>query len=123
MPPRLPTVLISALALSLAACDLFSPQPVCTAEAYAAIALEVRDSVTNAHVGGGSLIVASDGSYADTASTSINRAIYGLAYERAGTYTVSVQKPGYQPWSRAGVQVTRGECHVNTVSLVARLQQ
>lgn len=123
MPLRHPVVLISALAASLAACDAFTPQPVCTLEARAGIALEVRDSVTNAHVGGGSLIVASEGSYADTVNTTVNRAIYGLAIERAGTYTVSVEKSGYQPWSRAGVQVTRGECHVNTVNLTARLQQ
>ncbi|MEO5580406.1 MAG: PEGA domain-containing protein [Gemmatimonadaceae bacterium] len=49
--------------------------------------------------------------------------LLSLAYERAGTYTVTVTKPGYREWRRTGVQVGRDECHVITVPLTARLQQ
>jgi hypothetical protein len=95
----------------------------CTLEARAAVSIDVRDSVTNAAVGRGSTIIARDGAYADTAEiTGVFDGPYGLAYERAGTYTVTVDQQGYRPWSRAGIRVTKDECHVRGVSITARLQ-
>lgn len=44
------------------------------------------------------------------------------AYERAGTYSVLVTRAGYANWSQGNVRVTRGECHVHTVALVAALR-
>ena len=43
------------------------------------------------------------------------------AAERAGTYTVLVNKAGYVPWVLTNVEVTEDDCHVHTVDLVARL--
>ena len=95
----------------------------CTLEARAAVSVDVRDSVTNAAVGRGSRIIARDGTYADTAEiTSAFDGPYGLAYERPGTYTVTVDQQGYRPWSRAGINVTKDECHVRGVPITARLQ-
>jgi len=98
----------------------------CTAIALPGIAVEVRDSVTDAHVGAGARIVARSGSFADTLRVPADLAHegpYGLAGERPGVYTVTVEREGYRPWSRGGVRVEAGECHVRTVSLVARLQR
>lgn len=44
------------------------------------------------------------------------------AGERPGTYTVTVSKPGFRDWQRAGIVVTADECHVHPVELSARLQ-
>ena len=50
-----------------------------------------------------------------------------LAWEpeaRAGRYTITVRKPGYQTWTRTGVHVREGSgrCeHVRTVGLTAAL--
>ena len=95
---------------------------VCTLEARASITVDVRDSASNAIVGRGSTIIARDGAVSDTADTRIDGP-FALFFERAGTYTVSVTQTGYQPWSRTGVQVTKGSCHVNGVALTARLQK
>jgi hypothetical protein len=85
--------------------------------------VDVRDSVTNAAVGRGSRIIARDGAYADTAEiTNMFDGPYGVAYERQGTYAVTVEQQGYRTWSRSGVRVLREECHVRTVSITARLQ-
>lgn len=43
------------------------------------------------------------------------------AMERAGTYHVRVEHPGFAPWTRSGVAVNEGECSVNTQEQTARL--
>jgi hypothetical protein len=43
------------------------------------------------------------------------------ALERPGTYTVTVDKPGYQQWKQERVRVRDGSCHVQTVTLQANL--
>jgi hypothetical protein len=96
----------------------------CSADARPAVSVDVRDSVTDTPAGRGARIIAQDGVFADTAKTpSGYEGPYALARERAGTYTVTVEQEGYQLWSRSGVRVTRDECHVRTVSLIARLQR
>ena len=85
--------------------------------------MTVQDSATNALVGRGARIIARDGNFADTANFSnVYDGPYGLGRERAGTYDVTVEQQGYRVWSRAVVKVTRGECHVRTVAITARLQ-
>ena len=102
----------------IAACDLLGPR-VCNTIALPAISLDVRDSVTDATITEGFRAIARDGTFADTALFPPPQ----LAHERAGTYTVTVEKEGYQTWSRTGIRVRDGECHVRTVDLVARLKR
>jgi hypothetical protein len=124
-------VLLGAVALLLVGCgqpfDPFGPgSHVCTAIAIPGVAVDVRDSVTNAHVGRGARIVATSGRFADTLrvpADSDYEGAYGLATERPGVYTVTVEREGYRPWSRTGIRVDADECHVRTVSVVARLQR
>lgn len=99
---------------------------VCTTEARAAISLTVVDSLTGQPAAFTGLFArAVDGTYVDSASffTSPGSGAVstGLAYERKGTYTVTVGAAGYQNWVKTGVNVTAGECHVNGVVLTARL--
>jgi hypothetical protein len=95
----------------------------CTTEAAPAVSVDVRDSLTNAVVGRGARIIGRDGVFADTADVSdLYDGPYGLAHERPATYTVTVEQQAYRLWSRPGLRVVRGECHVRTVSITARLQ-
>lgn len=117
------SVLIIAAVASVGACSLFTDSTICTAELRPGIMVDVQDSVTSAPLGAGARVIAIDGAYADTATfpwDGIRR--YGVAAERAGIYTVTVEYEGYRLWSRSGVRVRKGECHVRTVDLVARLR-
>jgi hypothetical protein len=65
--------------------------------------------------------VARNATTADTSDAAPD-GTYPLVYEKAGTYTVTVERSDYRPWIRANVKVTRGDCHVATVSFTALLQ-
>jgi len=115
-------VLIAALAALVASCG-GDDVVVCTAEARSGLVVTVRDSVSGSPVTNGAEVVAREGAYADTARASlISSGVYSLAVERAGTYEVTVDHPAYRQWRRVGVTVTRDECHVQTVNLLARVQ-
>ncbi len=93
----------------------------CTLEARPALSVTVRDLSTDALVTGETRVIAKDGAYADTADAAFLGMVYSLAYERPGTYEVTVTNPAYDTWNQVGVRVTAGECHVETVSILARL--
>jgi hypothetical protein len=100
-----------------------SPPLACTEEARPGLSVTVRDSLTGAAVANGVEVVALDGAFADTARASLlGSGVYSLVYERAGTYDVTVSHPAYKTWHQSTVRVTADECHVRTVSLLARLQ-
>jgi hypothetical protein len=122
----------SAVAVLLtAACgSVYSPRNdsvVCTTEARAAVSLTVVDSLTGQGTGLTGLFArVVDGSFRDSTTSfftnpSTGIPSVGMAYERKGTYTVTVRATGYQEWTRTGVTVSADECHVNGVALVARL--
>jgi hypothetical protein len=95
----------------------------CTEEARPGLSVTVRDSVTGGVVTQNVRVVARDGAHADTATWSVpGSGVHSLAYERAGIYEVTVEHPSYLVWRRSGVEVIADQCHVQTVSLVARLQ-
>ena len=110
------------------ACDSAVGPGACTAIALPALDVTVLDSLTEAPLASGARVIARDGAYADTSvtapagSSGPELAVQGLAYERAGRYSVTVERAGYQPWRRDGVVVRRGSCHVETVRLTALLQ-
>ena len=115
----------SIIAMVLGALGLACTDPTgiaCTAEARPGLSVSVRDMVTGGTVAGGR-VIARDGEYADTASDAFLGLVYSLAWERAGTYEVTVEHDAYVTWRQVGVQVTKDECHVQSVSLVARLVQ
>lgn len=109
----------------LSACS--SPYDVCTDAATPGINVIVRDSVSGTFAANGATATAVDGAYSDTNwfSETHGRPEYpiGLAYEREGTYAVTVSRTGYKAWTVSGVRVTRDRCHVRTVTLNARLQR
>jgi predicted lipoprotein with Yx(FWY)xxD motif len=116
------TVAATMLAM-LAGCEIGTG---CDAIAKPAVRVTVHDARTGAAIAAGTTIVVSDGAFRDsivvTDRADVNGYPYGLAIERAGTYTVTVRKAGYEDWTRTGVRAERGRCNVATATLAVRLQ-
>ena len=129
---RIHRVLVCSSLLALAACETEStvlPEPDCDLVALSALMVGVQDSVSGAGIAAGSTIVVKDGAFVDSLVVAPNRTDLNNAqvhpanvFERAGTYDITVRRSGYATWTRSGVSVTRGRCHVQTVSVTARLQ-
>ena len=100
---------------------------VCTVLAAPAVQLTVVDSLTGQSALLRSISVSiRSGGLRDTvfvASLSAGAPPFtvGLAYERPGTYDLSVNAAGYRTWTMNAVVVTSDLCHVVTVPLTARL--
>lgn len=111
------------LPATLSGCDILDPG-VCTTDVQPAIVVEVRDAATQAPAASGATGVARDGSFADPLRAydlGENALKLRGADERPGTYTVTVDKPGYQQWKQENVRVRDGRCHPQTVTLQASL--
>lgn len=103
---------------------------ICTTEARPGVTIAVQDSLTGSK-GPFSAVafVAREGTtYRDSTLVATVPAqvtglafLVGLAYERAGTYEVSVKATNYKLWSRSGVVVSKDACHAITVNVTARL--
>lgn len=107
----------------LAGCDL-PFETACTDELRSGIAVSIVDAQTGASLANleGARAIAREGAYADTAMFYGSSA--GIAYERVGTYTVTVEHPDYLLWSQSGVRVREADCgHVRTEPVTARLQR
>jgi hypothetical protein len=122
----------------LGACDLGGT--LCTESIEPAVEVEVRDAATGAPAACNALLIVREGAYVDSAAyNNYDRHFPAdttrgcerepdllrltAADERAGTYTVRVEKPGYAAWERAGVRARAGECHVETVRLEVLLER
>lgn len=117
--------------LTLPGCELpFAPGG-CTASVEPGVVVEIRDARSGAPLAGLAAGVVRDGAYVD----SLRPAAFSdpsdpvgsmtsrqAAPERPGRYAVEVQRAGYQPWTRTGVRVGRGACHVETARLRADLE-
>lgn len=98
----------------------------CTTSVDPGITLTVFDAQTGLPAAEGATATLTDGAFAETMQPFTFNGDPALtrfqgAYERVGTYTVRVTKPGYTAFERSGVVVTRNICHVNTLSLRADL--
>ncbi len=105
------------------ACDEGSPLDPdvgCTLEALPAVEVIAADAVTGVLLKDIVTVTARDGEYHD--SDSQPGPVVGVAHERAGRYSVTVEVGGYATWSTEGVSVIRGQCHVQTKTLLAELQ-
>lgn len=89
----------------------------------------ILDSANGTGLAPGATVVLEDGAYRDSIVLGLGYPLPGdsifystSTYERTGTYTVRVRRPGYALWEREGVRVTRDQCHVVTARVRARLQ-
>ena len=115
-------VLLLAGAVVLAGCERDSDSPTgvnCPDVAIPAISVATLNLFTGQPITGIAEVVVRDGAYADTAHGIGSPPRYAAAYNRAGTYTISVQAPGYRAWEYTGAVVRPGICNVTTLPLAA----
>lgn len=110
---------VSIVLAGLSGCNE-STAPLCTDEWVYGLRVQVRDAFTGEPAASGSLIIATDGSYADTLRVVDDLLALG-AGERAGIYSLAISKLGYQPLQMHNIRVTRGPCHVTPVVVVPYL--
>ena len=113
--------LVGAFAAAMFAAACFDPSGpgACTLEAVAGITVDLRGE-------GGLALAAEDasGRAVDGARVQDLQPFFDQlvgAWEAAGTYTVTVEKPGFETWVRQDVRVEEGGCHVVPVRLEAVL--
>lgn len=95
-----------------------------------AIQVEVRDSTTGQPLAFNARGVITDGRYSDSlrvigwdnVPSDSTALILGAGDNRAGTYHVTIVRPGYLPWVAGPVRVRKGTCFVDPVRLSAKLQ-
>jgi hypothetical protein len=112
------------LPATLSGCGFMEPQ-ICTTDVWPAIVVQVRDAATQAPAASEATGVVRDGSFTRLMRPDDYLGEDALemrgAEERPGTYTVTVDRPGYQQWKQEHVRVRDGSCHVQTVTLQASL--
>lgn len=122
--PRFLGVLI--VAVCPAACGISNPM--CSLEIEPAVGVFVVDAATQASIADSAYGAVHDGAYVDSlrpsgVDTNGVPVSFRAADERPGVYTIDVLRPGYRPWSKAGVEVQRNVCHVQTVVLTASMDR
>ncbi len=89
----------------------------CAAYSVPGIVVEPYNARTGAPVGNDAVLTVHDGSYTESAPV-----VVGAAWDRPGTYSVSVRTHGYQEWTRNNIRVRQRGCQVKTIVLRARLE-
>jgi hypothetical protein len=115
---RINAAFVTSTLVVLVGCGT-DPLVVCPLRPVPAIRAEVRSQSTGELLLGATGGVR-DGEYSD-ALVSLGPGLLAGAYDRPGTYTVTVQKEGFSPWTASGVTASMSSCSVNTVELTARL--
>lgn len=90
------------------------------------IMIEVRDVVTGMPAACGSSGKAESAGLIEPLETGVDCAatpdfLYLSGIDRPGTYTVTIERPGYQAWIRGGIEVVGGVCGLITVQMRADL--
>ena len=97
----------------------------CTMAPQPGIVVTVTDARDESAAGAWVTGVVRDGTYADSLRAFENdpaqQRTLTAAYDRPGTYTIELRRPGYYPWVRSGVRVVRGVCHVEKTQIMAAL--
>lgn len=108
-------LLVLAPLLMATSCDDDDNQIVCTNEAKPGLAVTVSLGSMSSITSEGVTIVATDGNYSETLSVInvVDRMFFG-AWERPGTYILTVSKQGYQTHTSEPITVTADVCHVIT---------
>lgn len=95
----------------------------CTEEARAGLNITVKNAVNNQILGEGITVKATDGNYTETLEFfNANNPVFSGAWERAGTYIITVSGVGYVTFVSESITVTSDECHVIPQQLQVSLQ-
>lgn len=118
--------------LALTGCDEITTKDgdvvLCTEQYVYGLAIKVFDRETGYDNACDVTVLIEDGSYREELTYGTNIScnesyIFSGAGERAGTYTVTITKPGYQEWVKTNILVTENVCHVNPVTVDAYLEK
>lgn len=118
-------IILFAMMLSLSvACsgDDDNNDVICTEEARAGLNVTVKDAETAQVLGEGVTVVAADGAYTETLQYLDAPAQFVGAWERAGTYTLTVTAEGYETFTSQPIAVGEDECHVISEIITVQLQ-
>ena len=90
--------------------------PFCTEESVAGLKITVSSAAPD-FTADATVVTATDGSYSEILERGSNSNIFFGAYERTGSYTIVVEKEGYQTYqSSSPIDVDEDLCHVITES-------
>ena len=122
-----PSVLLMC-AVSIGCSNPFDGGWVCTDQFVPGIVVEIRDAGTGIPVAEEARGAVREGTYVDSLRPGFSAASDPslllsrfAAGERAGTYSVEIQRSGYQTWTANNVVVVSDRCHVITQRLRADL--
>lgn len=121
---KLLVLLFCAPLLMATQCDDDDNGPInCTQEFVPGLRILVKDADTGAVLEEGVTVIAVEGNYTEnlTLTTGSASAFVG-AWERGGTYILTVTKAGYETHTSAGIEVGADACHVITESRTILLQ-
>jgi hypothetical protein len=94
----------------------------CTAEARAALNVNVTLNGSSAITAEGISVTARDGNYIEDLLPVIpDTPTFSGAYERTGNYIITVRKAGYQDYVSNNISVARDRCHVIPRQLTVNL--
>jgi hypothetical protein len=124
-------IICLGLSLLLAGCGSDSRDDgiACTLSLEPGIVVVIRDALTDAPLAENAIVVITSNNYSETLTVyeqdgsdlSSAFSVAG-AFERPGVYDINLSLSGYVGWSRIGVEVTSGICHVGTVRFTVRLE-
>ncbi len=95
----------------------------CTMQLVPGITIQVFDASTEDPIACDAHVVLEDGDYMEEIDATVESygdddcvddGTFEGAYERAGTYNITVTKEGYIDWHAQNIELTEDICHVNT---------
>lgn len=108
-------LLLFSLGFLVLSCSGTSEEIFCTEEAKAGLNVSVTlaESSSSIPISDGVTVTATDGDYSEVLQFfDAQNPVFSGAYERAGTYIITVTKPGRQTYISQPIVITRDECHV-----------
>ncbi len=115
--------IFSVLSLTAATGCIVGTNGNCSDIAVAGVTVIVTDSASGARLCGGTVQLTDASGYKELVSPSGSptTCVYSGAFERPGTYTVSVFVQGYSADLQNNVVVSAGNCHVRTTTVQSSL--
>lgn len=122
--PMKKTAIVAILILLFFSCKTDNDSGIpCTEDPIAALNITLIDASTEEIISKNVEVVASDGDYTETLELvgGVTPVFVG-AWERPGTYILSVSAQGYLPYTSDEITTTANECHVIPVFMEVLLQ-
>ncbi len=95
----------------------------CTEEARPGLEITVKDASDSAFLVEGVEVVITDGDYKETLESFTGSNTFFGAYERTGTYIVTVRKTNYETKTSDPIVVDKDICHVITKNVEVLLEK